>query len=633
MAKGTVVKASRLLAGLKFGALATSAVLGAVLFTATQPPQRAHASPTGVIVLNQGTCVALGSAFAGIDATAAASDCQAMATQGANTSSPGFQNYVQALTKQNRPPCNAPDTSLCPPPTIIKPTPGDFSVLDLDANQTHQGQPLIVLAFVNDGFPVHFKTDKGNFIRNDGSVIGKDYYCNTAFSAVGVGDPDCATTANADGDGVVATRLRVLSADDYDPNNDENNIGHITVIQEGIGFPVDFTVVGPPETITLTPLFGKDTISTGALPPTVADALQTAVECPFTVCGPLKTGVAPDTRNCDFSASVGGVLGAVNAAEKTVVVVKALDNEGHAVVGALINWDHPMLARSDSTLGKTFVPTKQGGVALSQTPTVDTGSLGIGFPQFVCGLDEPGDLVNNLWFAGTLDDLTPAAAAEKASITIHVVKPAASFTLAADPATIDCNGTTSSKVTATVSNADGDPVANGLDINFSVVALGIATPLKADSAAGTGSTTVTPLEGSNSLTSDGGPAGVTVTVSVGGKRTRPTLRDDQPLEIRGGEAGRYDLYRTDYGEQVIIQNQILVACSGGPPPPAQQNAAAAAAAAAASSRPVGTISGPDTGSGGNGASQPGGVSLWALVALLGGAAAAASVGRLAGRKL
>ena len=40
------------------------------------------------------------------------------------------------------------------------------------------------------------------------------------------------------------------------------------------------------------------------------------------------------------------------------------------------------------------------------------------------------------------------------------------------------------KVTASVRNEDGIPVANGLDVNFQVLALGTANPLKADSAAG-----------------------------------------------------------------------------------------------------------------------------------------------------
>ncbi|HEX5505108.1 MAG TPA: invasin domain 3-containing protein, partial [Thermomicrobiales bacterium] len=89
-----------------------------------------------------------------------------------------------------------------------------------------------------------------------------------------------------------------------------------------------------------------------------------------------------------------------------------------------------------------------------------------------------------------------------------VVGVPASMTLAADPATLTCDGTATSKVSATIVDAAGNPVAAGNQVTFSVKVLGSANPVVAKTDdKGVASSVITPLSG--------GQAGVPVVVSVG----------------------------------------------------------------------------------------------------------------------
>src|SRR5690242_18738247 len=105
-----------------------------------------------------------------------------------------------------------------PPPGLVLPELSDFTALDLDANQVHEGQQLVVIAFVNDQAPVRFKTDMGTWF-DSGTA---EYLCDQGFT-----DPDCGPGGADPPDGVVVGRLTV--------GPDDRGTGHVNVIQEEPG--------------------------------------------------------------------------------------------------------------------------------------------------------------------------------------------------------------------------------------------------------------------------------------------------------------------------------------------------------------------------------------------------------------
>lgn len=595
MAKGTPLMARNVFSVLKFS-LIPAVVLAAIVLGSVNPrPEPARAEPTAILALNHGLCVALGSAFGGLPAVTALNSCQRFSRQNGTDSMQAYVHCLRGFDFGNdgvHDCLNAGGPTDPPHPLdgdpVIQVKPEYFAALDRDANQLHAGQGSHVMLFVQDDFPVRFTTDFGRWRDLD-----QDITCGTLVSGADFEDPDCDENPATEGDGVVVYELTVTDADGL-------GTAHVNAIQESIGIPIELTVVGTPQRLELTPLFGA------------AKAIQTGATR-----ATLPGQVAYST-DCNFAATTDGVLGANSSAEKAVIVVKAKDNAGNDVVGALIDWDltkfYPRAAAAAPPTG-TFLLNRraQGGVALPQTPTLDTGPLGLSFPQFVCGGRVPGDLkLTASMFSEVLDPF--ADHKTHADITIKVVGPATDLALTAEPALIDCNGTNSAKVTAKLVNAAGDPVANGLDVQFRTVALGTVNPLKADTADGKASTVVTPLSGANNVTADGQPRGVTVIVSATGALLSegerigdpdPTSTTDPPSPIGVNTPPEHE----------VIERSILVGCSGGPPPPAEQAARNEAAR-------TGSIRPPDTGSGGPAAAR---LPWWSLLALgLGGAALAGS---------
>lgn len=532
---------------------------GAGLVASSPSPQPVAAAPANVLLLNGTNCITLGVAFGGLSATVSALSCVALGDQ------TKMQDYVRCLRGGD---ANLDGVRECLPLDVNGPvqvTPKDFAPLDLDKNQVYAQQDLLVLAFVKDDAPVRFTTDFGVMGGNAATdpTSGKNAFCEANVTVDAQhGDPDCDGDPATLGDGLVMGRVKITSADG-------TGTGHVTAIQNGIGFPVTFTVTGVPKTITVTPLFGKDTIQTGATaPPTIP-------------IDPTDPADIPEPTDCTFLATAAGVLGANNDAEKAVLVAKALDNDGVPTVGALLRWDHPFVAIKDPFGVILSGPTPQGGVALPQTPTIDAQALGVAFPQFVCGGTEPGDLKLKVTFDRSVDANLDTE--EFVNVVVKVVGPPATMTLVADPAVVDCNGTNSAKVTATVNTAAGGPVADGVDVKFAVDVLGTANPLVSNSGKGTASTTVTPLS------SD--------------------IQRGVPVIVTAGD----------------VQSSILVRCSGvagaavAPAPEGGGGAVPGGGATPATGRPTGTIRGPDTGSAG--VQGSGALSWWPVLAL----AAAASL--------
>jgi adhesin/invasin len=191
----------------------------------------------------------------------------------------------------------------------------------------------------------------------------------------------------------------------------------------------------------------------------------------------------------------------------------------------------------------------------------------VGFYQVVCGGTGTGTTEVLAEIGGGIDS---------ARDEITVVGAAGAVALAAAPTGIVCDGVTSSTVTATVTDTNGDPVANGVPVTFEVVALGTANPIQAvtTGATGTASSTITPLSSAG--------AGVTVVVTAG-----------------------------DADIATPVQASLLVNCTG--------FLAATATAVAGAPTPTpgtGTIAPPDTGTGGYlNQNDSAGLPLWTIAAI------------------
>ena len=569
--------------GLKLGVI--PAIVAAMMFAGSvnDRTQPAEAAPIQAYAFNEAHCITLGVAFGGVPGVVGLFNCAGLGNQVAFQTYAGCLAGLRDANGQLFCPNPIPDTD---PNYPFQPEPELFTAITaFDDDQIHAGQPYSIIAFVDDDFPVRFTTDRGRFAGPLGQAAGQELICSTTDpDFAGSVDPDCDQDPTTLGDGVVVGKLIL------DPEDGDDGVVNVNVVQENIGFPIELKVTGPPDEITLAP-FGKDTLQTGATPGTPG-------------CGDLANPAITDCEkadptDCNANLSVEGVLGAAAKAEQTLVVAKALDRNGVEVSGAVIAW-YVVDPDGDNTKNGAFSfgdnRLKQGGVIIPQTPTIQTGALGIGFPQFVCGGQTPGELTLEARFddgsSSSVNFHIYADFEERERITLNVISGPETMTLAAVPPVINCDGLTTSTVTATVLNADGVPVANGVDVSWSVVALGTTSPLKGDTAAGVHSTVVTPL----SLPADPAtdePRGVTVIASVIGD-------DDNPLEV-----------------------STIVQCSGAPPPPGTDTGTGDSGGGGG-----GPISPPDTGTGGQAAAEP---AMWVLAALGAGAAVLGVAGGLSRR--
>jgi hypothetical protein len=399
--------------------------------------------------------------------------------------------------------------------------PGDFAGINLDGNQmSTTGGQLIVIAPVNDQGPVQFDTNGGGLFQN----ASQTYICTAE-------DSDCDDENTLEDDGVV---VAFLTAGGADPGEYA-----VEATQESITWPVNFLITGEPH------------------------------EVEFVILEPaIQTGIAlgSGADDCPLATDAAGFLDALAQPVKTTVLARVLDDDGVQITGRFVVW--------------TTEQRRRANWATDLTPTLDLGTFGFGAPNILCGFTETGTVTVGI------EALSPAREGEEltrafntsgkgsfAEATFEVFGPPAAITLEAAPPTLNCDGFASSTVTATITDADGNPVVSGNEVSFSVLVLGTANPLITESAdGGTASSVVTPL-----ISSD---AGVPVTVST------------------------HDL-----------DASILISCvpSSAAPPPDAGGAPG-----------TGTIRPPDTGSGGQ---APGGLSWMVLAALTGAGAALATASR------
>ena len=572
---------------IKQGIISLAVALGATVMVImpTSHPNEVQAEPTGVVALNSSICVALGIAFGGLEQVDAVNNCGSIVQQ----NNPGIQGYVGCLRSKDGPePLNpndpdplkaADDQALIdagypnpipadgvrrcfenvtlddPDNVLLHPKPEDFAALDLDQNQVQLGTQLYVMGFVKDDASVRFKTDVGTWATTGTS----SFICSSAAY-----DPDCDGDDSTVGDGVVVAALNVGA--DVEPGDYTG-----VVIQEGIGWPFPFKVTGPPDEITLEVLFGKPNIAVGGTAPTIG----TVPNPDDPVANDLHWDTLPGPpaleSACDFAATVDGVLGANSNPNKMVVVAKALDSDGNEVVGALLTWD--VVWGGDDDSNPDSRESEIANAALPSTPTLDTGALGVGFPQFICSGDTPGTETFTVGFDPILSPQSDVD--ETTTIDVTVIDEPANISLAVDPPTLACDGTAAAAVTATVTTADGDPVANGTDITWSVQVLGTVSPLSGDVSGGTATANVTPFAQQNT--------GVPVIARVG------------------------DLVAS-----------TLVQCGAGSAPPVPGATPPGGGTAPGGGAPGGTVRPPDTGTGGD-LDGRAALNVWGAVALFAGA--------------
>jgi hypothetical protein len=513
------------------GIAATIAAIGLVGVDSRSAPP-AHAQPLNALMLNQETCFLIGTAFGGGVAIECAS------AGGVGNFALNLSNMANRLAKRD-----LGDTT--------KPSLADFKGIDLDKNQLHQvdGQAFIAV-FLNDQGPIDISVSNAEILPiNSLAPVGNTYRCDTSASGTG-GDPDCVEGATG-GDGAYVFAIVPDSRSVRGP-------GMISIVQERYPIDIPFTVVGEPNSVSIVTL--KTTLQVGA-----SDLKSTL---PFT------------KDDCKLAASASGFLDANGTPERTVALAIVKDIDGTAISGASIVW-----SSDDPDIAST---------ATDFTPTIDLGSFGVGAPEILCGTKMPGTTkirVKTVAFgpAGPAPAGLPldvAAREVRAFKEVTVTGFPDAVALAAAPASLDCDGTASSTVSATVLTSEGTPVQDGNDVTFDVQLLGTANPILAKTKGGVATSVITPLR-------IGEAKGVTVNVSVPtGKSTKPIsgIRKDNIAPLEDG---------------------IFVACSG-PAAGAAAGAGAGTAAGSAKPGPAG-IHGPDTGS--SGTSAPDAVTVWPLLAL------------------
>jgi len=354
---------------------------------------------------------------------------------------------------------------------------GDYSVAS--ANQS-DGK-LWVLTFVSNDGTVTFEADEGVFVGGTSAIT-----CDN-LPAPG-DDEDC------DGDGTKGDKIvveRLIGNGVADLGDSE-----LVATQGGVDVIYDYVVVGPAEDIALA-LVPDGNVQEGV----PATGTHGCADNPHLT--PLDSSVFTD--------------GAAEP-EKNGLTATVTDDDGTKLAGIFVNW------LSDDT-----------DVANLNLPKTTTWALASG--TFAADLF-CGDEVGTASISGTAISVltwSPALTfteVDDAEVDVTVIGAPDAMTLTASPAAITCDGVNSSTVSAALVDSKGNKVVDGTDVRFDVVALGIANPITAPTAAGAATSKITPLSGVS--------AGVVVLVTV-----------------------------KDVDDEVVLEGNIRIDCAlpVAPPPP------------------------------------------------------------------
>ncbi|HLB22684.1 MAG TPA: hypothetical protein VJP07_01175 [Dehalococcoidia bacterium] len=431
---------------------------------------------------------------------------------------------------------------------------GDFSAFEqYDANQLSEActSPAflctnLIFVFVNDEESVTLDTPAGlTSIQAGGAET--DAVCDTDNDATTPdGDFDCSDTVASNGDGVVVFQV-------YNFNADRGDTKTVNVRQEDVPDSVDINMVGSPNDVVLT-------------------LVESLIE---------TNGSLADANECAAETDVTDAIDPPNATLAFAIVYDEDDRE-LAMVGVEITVQPPADNPDIATLGVGDVPEEiTGDTKLSLLPEED-GAAPIAYYRVVCGGMGTGETT----IKAQIDDGDADTVKDDDTSTqdLTVGGAPSALALTAQASTIKCDGSEKSTVTVKVTDSDGNDVADGVPVNFSVVALGTADPINTVTKDGQASTVVTPLSNSS--------AGVTVIVTVG-----------------------------DSSIASPVQQSVRVDCAL---PLATQPTLAPPV-------PVAPITPPDTGNGGYLGQDGGSFPMWTLIALVLGSLTLVAGGAVARR--
>jgi hypothetical protein len=412
--------------------------LALLLLGQSARPPAAEAKPTKLLTISYILCFTLntdldwdGSTVVdAVDSTFAFFACQSLNNES------DVVNMVRAL--RELPPLEPGDEPYDDPkPEDFTTAPEGRTPTDSDGGQLHEtdGQ-LWAIAFVSNDSPVAFYADQGVFLKSGrsdircGPVIGPDYDIN---------DEDC-NGNGVKGDGVVATLLIPKGAD--------RGPATLRVRQDKVEEETEYVVTGEPWNIELTAM--KPVIQSGA-------------------------------ATCEVFKTTAAFMAALGAPEKTPVTSKVTDSDGTVLTYAQVAYetDDPDMAH----LAKPLTPSL-------------VSALGVVAPNVLCGGEGSGTFTLRATISHGVKEgiiTNPSARVRHAEVEIKLQGPPTNMVLSASPSSLVCDGTAESTVSATLTDAEGNPAVDGNIVRFDVKALGVASPIEAKSAAGAATTKVKPL--------------------------------------------------------------------------------------------------------------------------------------------
>jgi hypothetical protein len=295
-----------------------------------------------------------------------------------------------------------------------------------------------VIAFVGNDHAVSFSADEGVFTKSGRSDLacGPGPFPSPDYDYE---EEDC-NNNGAKGDGVVTAKLSPLGAD--------RGPATVTVRQDKQEMESEYVVTGEPWNIEFT-------------------AMKPAIQIGAATCELFKTTKA-------FMAILG-------APEKTPVTAKVTDSDGTVLTYAQVEFtsDDPDMADFAKPLTPSLV-----------------SALGVLAPNVLCGKEDTGTVTIRATISHGVKEgviTNPSARERHAEVEIKVQGPPTNMVLSASPSSLVCDGTASSTVSATLTDAEGNPAVDGNTVRFDAKALGIASPIEAKSVAGAATTKVTPL--------------------------------------------------------------------------------------------------------------------------------------------